>query len=118
MSKTSSLDPNDITAKLEQRRQEILSLIEGHGDDGKPVQLDQTRVGRLSRMDAMQHQAMAKETDRRRQQQLLAIDRALKRLADGVYGDCLECGEPIAEKRLALDPSTPLCIGCAEEIAR
>ena len=102
-----------IEAKLLERRKDILALIEGHGEDSKPVELDQTRVGRLSRMDSLQNQAMAKETDRRRHQELDQIDHALERLTDGSYGDCIECGEPIAEKRLALDPSTPLCIDCA-----
>ena len=102
-----------IAASLLQRRKEVLALIEGHGEDGKPVELDQTRVGRLSRMDALQSQAMAKETERRRQQELERIDAALARLEDGTYGDCVECGEPIAEKRLAFDPSAVLCIDCA-----
>lgn len=103
----------EIEARLLERRKDILALIEGHGEDSKPVELDQTRVGRLSRMDSLQSQAMAKETDRRRHQELDQIDHALQRLADNTYGDCVECGEPIAVKRLAFDPSTPMCIGCA-----
>ncbi|MGI9484528.1 MAG: TraR/DksA family transcriptional regulator [Geminicoccaceae bacterium] len=103
----------EAESRLRQRRLDVLALIEGHGDDGKPVELDQTRVGRLSRMDALQNQAMAQETERRRQQELTQIDNALRRLVDDTYGDCIECGEPIAVKRLALDPSAPLCIDCA-----
>ncbi|MGI9419242.1 MAG: TraR/DksA family transcriptional regulator [Geminicoccaceae bacterium] len=102
-----------IEKRLKDRREEILALIEGHGEDARPVELDQTRVGRLSRMDALQNQAMAQETERRRQQELDRIDAALRRLDDGSYGECAECGEPIAEKRLALDPSALLCIDCA-----
>lgn len=104
----------EIEATLRGRREEVLALIEGHGEDGKPVELDQTRVGRLSRMDALQNQAMAQETERRRRQEMVLIDEALSRLANGTYGDCLECDEPIAEKRLAFDPSARLCIDCAE----
>lgn len=106
----------EIETRLRERRSDIQALIEGHGEDGKPVELDQTRVGRLSRMDALQNQAMAQETERRRQQELMHIDEALSRLANGTYGDCLECDEPIAEKRLAFDPSARLCIGCAEQL--
>ena len=109
----SSGDGCDYEARLNARRRDILALIEGHGEDGKPVELDQTRVGRLSRMDALQNQAMAKETERRRQQELVRIEAALLRLADGTYGDCVACGEPIAVKRLELDPSAPHCIDCA-----
>lgn len=107
--------PADFETLLQNRRVEILALIDGHGDDSRPVELDQTRLGRLSRMDALQGQAMAKETERRRHQELERIDLALKRLADDEYGDCLECGEPIAPKRLAFDPSAALCIDCADK---
>lgn len=113
MAENEPLATADIEAALQQRRAEILALIDDHGEDGRPVELDQTRVGRLSRMDALQSQAMAQETERRRQQELARIDEALKRLADGEYGNCLECGEPIARKRLAFDPSAALCIDCA-----
>jgi DnaK suppressor protein len=105
--------PAKIQALLQQRRQEIMTLIADHVDDSKPVELDQAQDGRLTRMDALQSQAMAQETERRRQQELSRIDQALKRLADGEYGACLECGKPIAQKRLAFDPSTALCVDCA-----
>ena len=79
------------------------------------VELDQSRQGRLSRMDALQSQAMSLEAKRRRQAELQRIAGALRRIEDGEYGDCLRCGEPIAEKRLELDPAAPLCITCASE---
>jgi len=78
------------------------------------VELDQARVGRLSRMDAMQAQAMSLETGRRRKHHLMDIDAALKRIALGDYGACFECGGPINPKRLEADPSAKLCIGCAQ----
>ncbi|MBB3763341.1 TraR/DksA family transcriptional regulator [Sphingomicrobium lutaoense] len=79
----------------------------------KPVTLDQESVGRLSRMDALQVQAMAQALDRRREQEKLRIDAALRRIEEGDYGFCLECGEAIAEKRLEHDPAATHCIGCA-----
>ena len=86
------------------------------GDEAEqPVELDQTRVGRLSRMDAMQAQAMSRETGRRRRLKLLQIDAALKRLDDGEFGYCEECGEEIAPARLEIDPTALLCISCAEQ---
>ena len=78
------------------------------------VELDQARVGRLSRMDALQAQAMSVETGRRRRQHIVAIDAALERLGAGGYGDCFECGELINPKRLEADPVATLCISCAE----
>ena len=79
----------------------------------QPVELDQTRVGRLSRMDALQGQAMAQETARRRDNEVVRIDAALKRIEEGEYGYCLACGEQIAAKRLALDPTAAVCVTCA-----
>ena len=78
-----------------------------------PVELDQQAVGRLSRMDALQVQAMALETSRRRAVELRRIAAALARIDEGDYGACLECGEEIAVRRLELAPAAPLCIACA-----
>ena len=80
------------------------------------VELDQARVGRLSRMDAMQAQAMSRETGRRRRGYLLDIDTALERIHSGEYGSCYECDEPIHPGRLQADPAARLCIICAEAL--
>ena len=37
------------------------------------------------------------------------------RYYDGHYGECLECGEQIADGRLDIDPATPFCIACADQ---
>ena len=79
----------------------------------QPVELDQTSVGRLSRMDALQVQAMQMETERRRHQELQRIDAALARIEDGEFGYCAVCGEDIEAKRLEHDPTVPACITCA-----
>ncbi len=95
-------------------QQEMLREISKTGDDAAgTVELDQTRTGRLSRMDALQAQEMAIDAQRRRKQELLMIDGALHRIADDVYGYCLHCGEAIAEKRLQHNPAVELCIDCA-----
>ncbi|MEP3465413.1 MAG: TraR/DksA C4-type zinc finger protein, partial [Parasphingorhabdus sp.] len=77
------------------------------------VELDQQSVGRLSRMDAMQQQEMAQAEARRRTSDLARVDQALKRHEEDEYGWCAECGEPIAWKRLEIDPAAHLCISCA-----
>ncbi|RSK33661.1 TraR/DksA family transcriptional regulator [Rhodovulum iodosum] len=77
------------------------------------VILDQQSVGRLSRMDALQQQAMAKATQARRAGQATRIRAALARIEEGEFGYCTECGDEIAHGRLDLDPTTPTCISCA-----
>ncbi|RME17713.1 MAG: TraR/DksA family transcriptional regulator [Alphaproteobacteria bacterium] len=84
------------------------------GAEGRrTVELDQQAVGRLSRMDALQGQAMAQATQARRAGQRQRIAAALERIADGSFGECIECGEAIARRRLELDPTVPTCISCA-----
>ena len=45
--------------------------------------------------------------------EITQIRAALRRIADGRYGTCVRCGEPIAEARLDALPWTPLCRSCA-----
>ncbi|MDH5408967.1 MAG: TraR/DksA family transcriptional regulator [Gammaproteobacteria bacterium] len=78
------------------------------------VELDQSRLGRLSRMDALQGQAMSQAINQRRDLELKKISAALQRIESDDYGYCVKCDEAIAIKRLELDPAAPLCIDCAE----
>jgi DnaK suppressor protein len=107
------MDTEHFRQLLLQRRDELLSLALTGREAADTVELDQGKVGRLSRMDAMQAQAMSQELERRREQALLRIAAALQRVDSGDYGDCLECDEPIAVQRLELDPAATLCIHCA-----
>ena len=102
-----------VKARLLARRDELLHAAASTEDERRPVELDQARVGRLSRMDALQVQAMAIEAERRRAVELQRIDAALGRIADGEFGACTACGEEIAAKRLDFDPAAPTCIDCA-----
>jgi DnaK suppressor protein len=99
--------------KLLDLRQRLQDEDAGSADARATVELDQASVGRLSRMDAMQQQQMALAEQRRRQQTLKRIEAALHRIEEGSYGECVECGEPVAEARLRMDPAISLCLECA-----
>ncbi|AWL12762.1 hypothetical protein HMF8227_02309 [Saliniradius amylolyticus] len=103
--------------KLMQMQQELQATSEASDESGDQdtVTLDQTSVGRLSRVDALQAQQMALEQERRRQHRLNLVKMALRRLEQDDFGFCLECGEPIAPARLEYDPSVLYCIDCAEK---
>ncbi len=108
--------------EMEQIRQQLLCLksklqeLEAtFKETNKPLELDQARVGRLSRMDAMQAQEMALEASRRRQSQLLKVEGALRRIESGEYGYCFVCGEEIGIRRLSVDPANTRCMECAEK---
>lgn len=107
------LDPVAVKAALLERLAEIKGLSAGSEAARLPVELDQASVGRLSRMDAIQGQAMALEAERRRDTERRRIEQTVRRIEAGDYGFCVACGEPIAAKRLALDPTAPTCIRCA-----
>ena len=108
-------DTETIRETLLAKRADLRRLDESSAADSATVELDQQKIGRLSRMDALQAQEMALAIKRRREIEFGRIDAALKRLDDDSYGDCLACGEEIGEKRLALDPATPTCIDCARK---
>ncbi|MBT4871251.1 MAG: TraR/DksA family transcriptional regulator [Marinovum sp.] len=77
------------------------------------VELDQQSVGRLSRMDALQAQAMARAHQVRRDGLRQALLQALLRIEEGEFGYCSDCGDLIPHARLELNPALQLCIGCA-----
>lgn len=102
-----------LTQALRDRQTELKAREKDGASWRGTVELDQQSVGRLSRMDAMQQQEMAQAEARRRVSDLARIEMALLRITEGEYGWCAECGEPIAYRRLEIDPATHLCIGCA-----
>ena len=109
------LDTQTLRTRLLQEREELLHDAEVTAEERDVVTLDQTSVGRLSRMDALQNQAMQVETDRRREIELKRIDAALKRIDENEYGYCVSCGADIQPKRLEMDPATPVCVDCAHK---
>jgi len=101
--------------RLEALQQELTGLGQTGEEAAGIVELDQTSVGRLSRMDALQGQAMSQERGRRREIELRRIAAALRRIAQGDFGFCTGCDEPIERKRLDFDPAVAQCIACAEK---
>lgn len=107
-----SIDLEKARARLAALAADLDRQDETAGDGHAPVALDQQSVGRLSRMDAMQHQALAQAQRRKRAAARVRIDQAYRRIADGEYGYCEACGEEIPDRRLAIDPTASRCTGC------
>lgn len=113
IAKMNERDREEIAAAL---RAALAALDEGDtlgAESQAVVALDQQAVGRLSRMDALQGQAMAQAQQGRRDIARKRIAAALARVETGDFGYCADCGEEIAPARLELDPAAPLCISCA-----
>lgn len=112
------LGPEEIERfriQLLARRDELAALESISDESRRPVELDQQSVGRLSRMDAIQQQAMALAWQQRRRTEVHLIGAALKRIDDGDFGWCTTCGEAIPIRRLLVDPITSRCVTCASE---
>lgn len=100
--------------RLQDLNAELKSASQATQGDRATVVLDQQSVGRLSRMDAIQQQAMAQAEKARRAVLAIRFKAALERLEDGEFGYCAECGDQIPTARLEIDPTAPLCVGCAK----
>jgi len=112
---------NKYQERLCRYRTRIAQELSGIGDimkkaeeELRPLQLDQQSFGRLTRMDAIQRQAMASEAQRRRQQRRLQLQQSLKRIDEKEFGYCAICGDEIPDGRLDIDPVFHLCVKCAE----
>jgi len=114
MAKKTKIDVKAFKKRLTEMRKLVEELSEVTEEARQPVELDQTSVGRLSRMDALQTQAMQLETERRRSIEILRIDAAMQRIRESEFGYCLSCGIEIEPKRLKNDPTAPTCFDCAE----
>ncbi|RPF71544.1 TraR/DksA family transcriptional regulator [Aurantiacibacter spongiae] len=108
------MTPAQARTALVARLAELDALDASGEEAGKPVELQQDSVGRLSRMDAMQQQAMAQAEQRRRRAERVRIGQALERMEEGEWGWCVTCGEAIAAGRLASDPARATCVTCAQ----
>ncbi len=109
------IDRDYFKKRLLERQEEISRGLEAQKKTSAPVELDQARVGRLSRMDAMQQQEMSKASAHLVNLERQRIQTALKRMKSGEYGYCIFCDDEINVKRLDFDPSILICIDCAEE---
>lgn len=107
------IDNNHFRTLIRQKIGQLENSAGRTDNEVRSVELDQTRVGRLSRMDAMQMQQMELALDRRQQQEMTALRSALERLDQDDFGFCVNCGNQINPKRLEVDLAATLCIDCA-----
>jgi DnaK suppressor protein len=96
---------------------EVTLEIENMKEMTKPISPDNA-IGRLSRMEALGEKSINEASLRNLELRLLLLQQALKRLADGDYGECLVCKDLIAEKRLLVLPEATQCITCASKKAQ
>ena len=106
-----------LTAALSALETELHAGIAAGQEDAKPVELDGS-IGRVTRIDAIQQQSMAKANLGANRLRLKRVQSARRALAEGHYGECQSCGELIAFKRLLARPEARFCIECKEDSER
>ena len=104
-------------SRIEAEIAELRKLSDSSKQSRAPVTLDQQSVGRLSRMDAMQQQAMTAANRQRNKVRLHLVDAALKMDPDE-YGICKKCDEDIGYARLKVRPESPFCVTCQNKNER
>ena len=114
---SANIDKEHYLQLLLDLRQQLQAIDRSGKEAAETVVLDQARVGRLSRMDALQAQAMSQASNQRRAATLRAIEVALLAIERDSYGECNECCESINPKRLEFDPTVRLCIACAQQLS-
>jgi DnaK suppressor protein len=102
----------ELRSELERQLSKLQRSMRTTNRAMKPVQLDQSSVGRLSRIDNLQTQELTAGLQAREQAKLGQILEALKRMEVGTYGTCVICGEPVAFERLLVFPEAPNCVDC------
>ena len=107
-------ETRELCCALEALREELRGFLEASLDETRPVDLDEP-IGRLSRMDALQQQSMAKANRGAAERRLQRVEAALRRIETDVYGDCLRCEEPVGLERLKVQPDAALCIACQSQ---
>jgi DnaK suppressor protein len=103
---------DDLRAELDRQLRKLQRSMRTTDRAMKPVQLDQSSVGRLSRIDSLQTQGLTAGLQEREQAKLGQILEALKRMEAGTYGRCVVCGADIAFERLLVFPEAPNCVAC------
>ncbi|NCG18858.1 MAG: TraR/DksA family transcriptional regulator [Rhodobacterales bacterium] len=105
---------NDLRAL----RASLIAVAKTTDELAATVELDQSAVGRLSRIDAIQQQKMAQAQQQRNRLRLQQIAVALRLFDDDEYGWCRKCGDSIKYRRLKARPESPACMSCMLEIER
>ena len=115
MADLTAAQSQELRADLLRLQSELEQLLNDSQESSKTVELDQP-IGRLSRMDALQQQAMAKANRAGTERRLKLIESALLAFKQQRYGECRRCEEPIGFPRLKARPESPFCLECQGQI--
>ena len=102
----------DLEERIQDEIDSLQEEMESSSAEREAVSPDKA-IGRLSRLDSMQMQEVAKDAQRRREERLHLLEMAQNRMDDGEYGNCEVCQEEIPFERLEAQPEALRCGRCA-----
>jgi DnaK suppressor protein len=108
-------DHREFRRRLEAELSQVSEMLAQAALSAGTVTLDQASVGRVSRIDAIQQQAMAIESRERLAVRVRRIEATLNRINAGTFGSCCSCGAGVEPERLQLDATTVFCADCQRE---
>ena len=112
-----SIDTEVFRQRLHDELRQIAETVAQAKSAASIVELDQSSVGRVSRIDALQQQALAQSMQERLHTRQRQIEAAMARIDNGIFGLCCACDADMEPDRLNADPATVCCMDCAEERA-
>ncbi len=115
MSQLDRLQKRTLEKKLLTLQRDLKRMLQMDASSAATVELDQSKIGRLTRMDALQTQAIVQVTQAQHRTQLRMISEALQAMKSGDYGYCEICGESIPYERLSIKPETRYCVSCQQK---
>ncbi len=104
-----------LRLRLLAEQKQTIEAMQQARQSAAPVELDQSSIGRVSRIDAIQQQALAQGLLQRLDIRRRKIEAALTRFDSGTYGMCCACQGNIEPERLSADPTVVFCLECAAE---
>ncbi len=102
----------ELRRGIDQQIAEVRAEIEALGESASPVAPDNA-IGRVSRMDAINNQAINESSLGRARERLEQLESALARVDQPDFGTGVMCLQPIAPARLTYLPDSTLCVQCA-----
>jgi DnaK suppressor protein len=100
-------------AKLVEQRNSLLGMVERTEDYGREADRDVSQDPADKASNSYTKELLFSQSTNERNT-LKLIEEALDRIGEGSYGECINCGEEISQKRLDAIPWTPHCIRCQE----
>ena len=111
----SPTDPRHFEEKLLQQQADLQRAMVSAVEQGRETSTDDTQDVADQAVASYQKELLFSQGTHGHVQ-LTRIRAALERIAEGTFGECLNCGKTIGTKRLEALPWTPYCIDCQEKI--